>query len=107
MELYAICKFLLRFILCKFTFVFLRSNAILSISRISSINRRVSSAKSVSKRQDTTNTKYDRIESDSHADTTVAGANCIVLQYTGKECDVAPYREDYETVKGIPIVHAY
>ena len=43
---------------------------------------------------------------DSHADTIVAGRNCIILQYTGKECDVAPYRDDYEAVRNIPIVHA-
>ena len=43
---------------------------------------------------------------DSHADTTVAGANCCILSYTGKECDVAPYREDYDSIPNIPIVTA-
>ena len=49
---------------------------------------------------------YGRMELDSHADTTVAGANCVVLSYTGRECDVTPYDSSYEPAKGIPIVHA-
>lgn len=47
-----------------------------------------------------------RIECDTHADTCVAGANCVILSYTGKECDVSPYRDDYESVTNVPIVHA-
>ena len=46
------------------------------------------------------------IELDSHADTTVAGSNCVLLAYTGRECDVTPYDSCYEPAKGIPIVHA-
>ena len=33
---------------------------------------------------------YSQCELDSHADTIVAGNNCIVLSYTGKECSVVP-----------------
>jgi len=36
----------------------------------------------------------------------VAGSNCVILQHTGKECDVSPYRDDYEAISNIPIVHA-
>ena len=36
----------------------------------------------------------------------MAGSNCTILQYTGKVCDVAPYRDDYESVNDVPIVHA-
>ena len=43
---------------------------------------------------------------DSHADTIVAGANCTILSYTGKVCDVSPYREDYTPVSNVPIVKA-
>ena len=50
-------------------------------------------------------THYGRCELDSHADTIVAGKNCVVLSYTGKECNVLPYREDYEAVNNIPIAH--
>ena len=49
---------------------------------------------------------YGRCELDSHADTNVAGSNCVILQYTGKECDVSPYRDDYESISNVPIVHA-
>ena len=49
---------------------------------------------------------YGKCESDSHADTIAAGANCVVLNYTGKGCDVSPYRDDYEAVKNAPIVNA-
>jgi len=47
-----------------------------------------------------------RIELDSHADTIVAGAKCIIMEYTEKVCDVSPYRDDYESVINIHIVHA-
>ena len=47
---------------------------------------------------------HGRIELDSHADTIVLGKNCIVLEYTGRECDVSPYTESYEPITSIPIV---
>jgi hypothetical protein len=43
---------------------------------------------------------------DSHADTIVCGANCTIIHYTGKECDVAPYTDAYESIKSVPIVQA-
>ena len=46
------------------------------------------------------------IELDSHADTTVFGRNFLVISYTGRECDVLPYTDTYESVKGVPIVTA-
>ena len=51
-------------------------------------------------------TNYGKCELDSHADTTVAGSNCTVLHYTGKECDVSPFRDDFEPIKNVPIVTA-
>ena len=48
---------------------------------------------------------YGQCEIDSHADTIVAGSNCIVLSYTGKECNVIPYRDDYESVNNVPIAN--
>ena len=51
-------------------------------------------------------TTYGKCELDSHADSIVAGKNCIILSYTGKECDVSPYRDDYESIKNVPIVTA-
>ena len=47
-----------------------------------------------------------RCELDSHADTTVTGCNCIILNYTGKECDVSPYCDDYTPISNVPIVTA-
>jgi hypothetical protein len=43
-------------------------------------------------------------EMDTHADTCVLGKNFIITQYTGRECDVVPYSDDYEAVTGVPIV---
>ena len=43
---------------------------------------------------------------DSHADTIVCGSNSIVIHFTGKECDVAPYNGAYKTIKAVPIVQA-
>ena len=39
-----------------------------------------------------------------HADTTVLGSNCVVLSYTGKECEVSPYSSEYEAVRNVPVV---
>ena len=41
---------------------------------------------------------------DSHADTFVAGRNCILMHYTERVCDVMPYSEEYEAKSDIPIV---
>jgi len=46
-------------------------------------------------------------ELDSHADTTCAGANCIVLETTQQVVDVTPYNKNkYEPETNIPIVKA-
>ena len=44
------------------------------------------------------------IELDSHADTCVLGKNFIVLHYTGRECDVVPFTDQYDAVSGVAIV---
>jgi len=47
------------------------------------------------------------MELDSHADTTCAGANCIVLEFTQQVVDVTPYNKNkYEPETNIPIVKA-
>ena len=43
---------------------------------------------------------------DSHADTVVFGRNCAVLHFTGRECDVSPYTDTYESIKSVPIARA-
>ena len=50
---------------------------------------------------------YDgRVELDTHADTFVAGRNCVLMAFTEQVCDVMPYSDDYQPKKGIPIVTA-
>ena len=54
-----------------------------------------------------TNTiKHGRIELDTHADTIVFGHIFILLSETGRECDVSPYTDEYESIKKVPIVLA-
>jgi hypothetical protein len=45
-------------------------------------------------------------EADSHADTFVAGRNCVTLWFTDRTCDVQPYSDAYAPVKNVPIVTA-
>ena len=47
---------------------------------------------------------FGQVEMDTHADTCVLGKNFIILHYTGRECDVYPYTEEYEGIKGVQIV---
>ena len=48
---------------------------------------------------------YGQYELDSHADTIVAGKNCIVLSYTGKECSIVPYQEGCYSTENVPIAN--
>ena len=47
-----------------------------------------------------------RCELDSHADTSVAGRNCVPLSYTDRSCDVAPYTDTYTPIQDVSIIHA-
>jgi len=47
---------------------------------------------------------FGRSELDSHADTTALGRNSIILSYTGRECEVSPYADSYDSIKKVPIV---
>ena len=78
------------------------------IMRVESTRRRMSSVaiKSTARNLIPQEPYVGSIELDSHADTTVFGKNFIVLTYTGRECDVMPYTDTYESVKGVPIVSA-
>ena len=75
-----------------------------NICTLQSSERRI--AGSVCSNKSNKNITYARCELDSHADTTVAGSNCIILHYTGKECDVSPYRDNYNPIQNVPIVTA-
>ena len=50
------------------------------------------------------NVFHGRNDLDSHADTIVLGRNSAILQYTGRECDVAPYSDSYKPIHNVPIV---
>ena len=76
----------------------------ISISQLTTSTRRISGSSSANTYSN--NTTYAKCELDSHADTTVAGANCIILHYTGKACDVSPYCDDYTPISNVPIVTA-
>ena len=75
------------------------------ICKLKSSSRRTAASSTSSARPSGTST-HGRCELDSHADTIVAGSNCIILNYTGKVCDVSPYRDDYDPVSNVPIVKA-
>ena len=75
------------------------------ISAFSSINRRVISSTNANKIPHS-KVIHSRIELDSHADSIVAGANCCIMYYTARECDVSPYRDDYSPIKNVPIIQA-
>ena len=76
------------------------------------ISRIVSSVRKIAKAKTTKTeyqhrpqpTSYGHIELDTHADTTVLGSNCVILSYTGKECEVSPYSSQYEAVWDVPVV---
>ena len=44
------------------------------------------------------------IELDSHADTIVLGANCVILLHTGQSCKVMPYSDTYDAITDVPVV---
>jgi hypothetical protein len=47
-----------------------------------------------------------RTEADSHADTFVAGRNCVAMHFTDRTCGVQPYSDKYESIPDVPIVTA-
>ncbi|KAI2502129.1 hypothetical protein MHU86_12359 [Fragilaria crotonensis] len=44
--------------------------------------------------------RMGRCEMDSHADTCVAGSNCVILEYTGSTAEVEAYSPDYPSKQG-------
>ena len=75
------------------------------ICRLQSSPRRAVASSKKSNTRDNSTIIHSRIEMDSHADTIVAGSNCVVLNYTGQVCDVSPYRDDYAPIENVPVVH--
>ena len=75
-----------------------------TISRIVSSIRNVSKNKTAKAECRPQSTLHGHIELDTHADMTVLGSNCVVLSYTGKECEVSPYSSEYEAVQNVPVI---
>ena len=61
---------------------------------------------SATSREDQHEVHHGRIELDSHANTIVFGKNCVVLSFTGRECDVSPYTDMYDSIRSVPIAKA-
>jgi len=49
---------------------------------------------------------HARMEADSHADTTIAGANMLLLAHTGLECNVHGFHDNLEPIRRVPVVTA-
>ncbi len=47
-----------------------------------------------------------RCEMDSHTDTCVAGPSFLVLEFSGEQCDVSPYTNDYQPITNISVINA-
>ena len=76
-----------------------------TISKYSTSPRRriESTSISSSKKRKSDTPVFGQIELDSHADTIVAGSNCVVLEYTGEVCDVSPFQKDYDAITDVKV----
>ena len=72
-------------------------------ARIVSSTRRPRNGRQFKRRGNRTLPTDGRIELDSHADTVVLGSNAVVLHYTGNECEVSPYSDEYEAISNVPV----
>ena len=70
------------------------------LAALTTANRRISSS---SQKSPSNTIHYGKCEMDSHADTIVAGRNCVVLNYTGKECDVEMFSDSHDAIKNVPL----
>ena len=81
-----------------------RPNIRCVIARIVSSTRRPRKEGQRDRRTNRALPKHGRIEFDSHADTVVLGSNAVVLHFTGNECEVSPYSDEYEAINNVPVV---
>jgi hypothetical protein len=49
---------------------------------------------------------HSTCELDSHADTCVAGPNCLILEYTDQVVNVSAYSDELDTMTDVPVVTA-
>ena len=81
-----------------------RINAVITSKRVShpGPDRNVSNVSSIQEPTIVTG----NCELDSHADTSVADANFIVLEYTNQTCNASPFAKSYDQKQDVPIVKA-
>ncbi len=79
------------------------------ISRIETTRRRTCSYKvgAIARNVVPDDPTIETVQLDSHADTSVFGRNFLVIAYTGRECDVMPYSDTHESVKGVSVATAW
>ena len=92
------------FLLLLFYYVTKRPVVKHVITRIISSTRRPRNTSRSNRRANKALPTEGRIELDSHADTVVLGSNAVVLHYTGNECEVSPYSDEYEAISNVPVV---
>ena len=85
---------------------FTQMRSLRTISQFSSSNRRRIAAMATNKMKPRSEFKIGKVELDSHTDTIVTGSNCVFMHYTGRECDVSPYTQEYKPIQDVPIVQA-
>ena len=76
------------------------------LSDITTSERRISQTQRVVNNNKDNTPFHGRSELDSHADTTVASKNCVILLCTDRSCGVAPFSDKYTPMKDVPIVLA-
>jgi hypothetical protein len=54
----------------------------------------------------TTHNTVARSEIDNHADTTCFGSNFTAVHFTGEQCEVSPFSEQYTSLTNIPVASA-
>ena len=74
-----------------------------SVRRPNGTNRTISKVKYVTREEQVA---HGQIGIDIHADTIVFGSNFTPMQYSGRECDVSPYTDAYESINSVPIATA-
>ena len=47
--------------------------------------------------------RKDKCELDSHADTTCAGDNCLIIDYTGIQVNVQPFSDSYKPIPNVQV----
>jgi hypothetical protein len=73
-------------------------------------NRQLSTIASVrinDKLFQTTEGTIGKYELDTHAENCVAGSNFLVCEFDGTTCEVTPFTDQYQLMKGVPIVCCY